>query len=185
MSFRPEHLRFVQTQLQIQIELRVQQSWSSKNLNYRETIHNDLKKYLGLAEVDIQNPDFSIAHCNVLGGFASKKKYSPGHIGFDIEEVKRIEMPLAKRICKTSLEFENAPSPSYLWVAKEATYKALRGPEQPQTISELSLYNWRKLHEAAFLFEMKLNDKNPAQHFRGLALEIADLAYAFVHFVPA
>jgi len=119
-------------------------NWGSQIPSYRDTIHGELKNKMATA---YPFSDSSISHCRTLGGFAFSV-YDSGHVislGFDLEETDRVTTEIARRICLTAEEFEKAPSPASLWSAKEAAFKTLKGPQQPKTVSELELTDWRIL----------------------------------------
>jgi 4'-phosphopantetheinyl transferase EntD len=82
----------------------------------------------------------SISHCPELGGFSWVKK--PWTIGFDIEVIARVSKAAAARMSKPD-EIAQAPSPWQLWVAKEAAFKAFRGPQQPAALSGIETSQWR------------------------------------------
>lgn len=88
----------------------------------------------------------SISHTQDLGGYVflpmTESAYADA-IGLDIEIISRVTDPIVKRICKTEQEFKNAPSAAALWCAKEAAFKALRGADQPQVISEIEISEWK------------------------------------------
>lgn len=98
-----------------------------------------------------KNQKFSFqskSHAPGLAGFIQTQDRLLG-LGFDIEKTERVTAEVAARICQNPKEFSQAPSPASLWTAKEATYKALRGPAQPQTVSQVCLENWQK-HDSQF-----------------------------------
>jgi len=99
------------------------------------------EEFASLKDLD-QVPSFkkihvSISHGPDLGGFAISKK----PMGFDLELIDRVKDTTVRRISKEA-EMINAPTPAHLWVAKEATYKALKIYSQPEVISELEIGAW-------------------------------------------
>ena len=64
----------------------------------------------------------SISHCPSLGMYAWEKK--PTYLGIDVEITHRVSLRVAQRVSKNPLEWKRAPSPAFLWTAKEAAYKA-------------------------------------------------------------
>lgn len=123
------------------LEIDLRANWGSQFPNHRENIHGELKKKMAKAH---PLSDSSISHCHSLGGFAFIQFDSSRivQIGFDLEESSRVSEPVARRICKTIQEYDRAPSCSSLWTAKEAAFKSLKGPRQPQTLSQLELGTW-------------------------------------------
>jgi hypothetical protein len=125
------------------LEIELRPNWGSSHSGFREELHGELKKKMAKA---YPFSDSSIAHCRSLGGFAFTM-YDSNHVislGFDVEEDARVSKEIAARICKTAQEYAFAPSNGSLWTAKEACFKALKGPKQPQTVSGLELEKWEK-----------------------------------------
>ncbi len=85
---------------------------------------------------------FSITHNQQLGGFS----YSKYPHGFDAETISRISKPVIDR---TSIESErtSAPNVKFLWVAKEAAFKALnvRGENNANSlvVTDLICKEWK------------------------------------------
>ena len=88
------------------------------------TAHFSREQLANLANLNIiptaSEGYFSITHNQQLGGFS----YSKYPHGFDAETISRISKPVIDR---TSLQSEriSAPDVKFLWVAKEAAFKAL------------------------------------------------------------
>ncbi len=123
-------------------EVVLRSDWGSKNPDYRERLHGELRKRMATA---YPFSDSSISHCQSMGGFAFTK-FDSDHviqIGFDIEEIDRVRPEVARRICVTEREFTAAPSPASLWTAKEAAFKSLKGPKQPLIVADLEVTNWQ------------------------------------------
>lgn len=119
------------------LEIFLQKSWGSEFTSHREQIHNELLKHTKFV-------DTSISHTREMGGYVgicSSDKFKK-HIGFDIEATSRVTQAIARRVCLTQEEFDQAPSPAHLWVAKEAAFKALRGCGQPKTVSKIEISDW-------------------------------------------
>lgn len=115
--------------------------WGSHNQDYREQIHNELKHLQSKAYPFF---DSSISHAKSIGGYAfcQYDQKDVLQIGFDIEASHRVTDSVALRICQSSEEKKEAPSNASLWVAKEAAFKCLKGPHQPQVITSMTLGNW-------------------------------------------
>jgi phosphopantetheinyl transferase (holo-ACP synthase) len=85
-----------------------------------------------------------------MGGFFWAKPNDPDlikrqgfiHVGFDIEQIVRVQPQTAQRVCATQDEFTRAPSPAALWCAKEASFKSLKGAHQPLVLSEIEIKCW-------------------------------------------
>lgn len=132
------------------LELHLQEDWGSQEFEHRAKIHQ--------AVAALRPTSHSISHTMGLGGFAITN--STHQIGFDIELFDRVTEVVAKRVCLIPAEFDRAPSPAHLWVAKEAAFKALRGKDQPAVISEIELGAWTKLASQIETFQV-LNPANP------------------------
>jgi phosphopantetheinyl transferase (holo-ACP synthase) len=146
---------FIKEQLEDDdLHIFVKPEWSSENANHRIKIREHLAKVDSsyftrqqLAELyDLnQRPRaaegfVSISHCPRAGGYSfSKYKH-----GFDIEDIRRITDPI---ILRTSTEDEQKTVPhlKFLWVAKEAAFKALSdsvSQEQKLVVTDLICKNW-------------------------------------------
>jgi hypothetical protein len=81
----------------------------------------------------------SISHAKDLGGFVISKR----PVGFDLELRSRILPQIVARVSMPQ-EVELAPSIAHLWVAKEATYKALMHYHQPTVLSDVLIGGWKQ-----------------------------------------
>ncbi len=145
------------------LDLYLRQDWGSHKPNHREQIHHALQVKLSAgmdsqylqttAQAQQTGSTSSISHCPQLGGFASIT--SPWKIGIDVEQQERVSLAVANRVCRDSSECDQAPSPSALWTAKEAAFKSLRGTQQPTTISQLVIGNWKQIDSHLFTFELQ------------------------------
>lgn len=158
------------------IEIFLQENWGSQNENYREFLHTDLK--LRGASVDS-----SISHTEGLGGYVFTQKLN-SKIGLDIEVVSRVRAEVAKRICQDVTEYTNAPSSASLWAAKEAAFKALKGPKQPQVVSEIIIGQWR-IHDSQYetcrLENLQNLEKSVA---KGIVLQKSGFVFSFFSVLP-
>jgi 4'-phosphopantetheinyl transferase len=118
------------------LSFSVSRDWGSDCDGYREKIR------AGIAA--LSPTDSSISHTQGLGGFAAILGAENRKIGFDIEVIARVTPQIAGRVRTTADELSLAPSPAHLWVAKEAAFKALKGPQQPKLISEIHIVDWQK-----------------------------------------
>jgi len=118
------------------LEVFLEKKWSSQNSGYRELIHADIHTKENIK-------DFSISHTTELGGYITSQLSANKNIGFDIEVSDRVRQDIAQRICLTEEEFKAAPSSASLWAAKEASFKALKGFNQPQVVSEIQIGSWQ------------------------------------------
>lgn len=96
---------------------------------------------------------FSISHCPTLGGFS----YSNLKHGFDLESLDRISKPIIQRTCSED-EVLSAPNAKFLWVAKEATVKAMSKVKGDFVITDFQTENW-KSHFENQVFSYRINSK--------------------------
>lgn len=125
--------------------------WGAAVPNARKSVRNSLMTAdLGWNDDDIaaigdlsQVPrpyewSVSISHTHDMGGWLAVPR--PAQIGWDVELKTRIKKSLVKRVC-SPVEVGEAPSPLYLWSAKEAFYKALED-DQPAVVTQLTVTAW-------------------------------------------
>ena len=140
-----------------QFDITLNPGWGSETENYRLKIREHLATVdssLFTREQAIQLYDLnhrpqakegfvSISHCKSAGGFS----YSKLRHGFDVEEIRRISDPV---ILRTSSDAERAKTPhlKFLWVAKEAAYKAL-SQSQDLLITDMVCTDWKQLSDFA------------------------------------
>jgi phosphopantetheinyl transferase (holo-ACP synthase) len=126
------------------LEVHLRPVWGSQNPGFRENIHGDLKSLMAKA---YPLSDSSISHSRTLGGFAfTQFDYDQlCQLGFDLEETERVSHEVSRRICATQEEYDKAPSDAALWSAKEACFKALKGENQPKTVSQIVLTSWTQI----------------------------------------
>lgn len=147
------------------LEICVSQKWGSDQADYRERIRADLGAKTCCAS--------SISHAPGLGGYVCTQ--DPGvFIGFDIELSSRVTPAIVQRICKTELEALEAPSPAALWTAKEAAYKSLRGLNQPEVISEISITGWVNRNFSMHGFQLSNSDLTAGFVGYGVGLQQGD-----------
>jgi 4'-phosphopantetheinyl transferase len=109
--------------------------WGSEIPGHREKIHECRAQ-----QKDVR--DSSISHTKGLGGLVTSRLTM---VGLDIEVIERVGDHIVKRVCADPQEFDMAPSAAHLWVAKEAAFKALKGPQQPPLISQVTVSKWKKV----------------------------------------
>jgi phosphopantetheinyl transferase (holo-ACP synthase) len=147
-------ISFINEQIEnCELQIVIKPEWSSEKENYRlnirqhlATVDSSFFNRQQLAELFDLNKrprpvvgSISISHSSIAGGFS----YSTYSHGFDIESVKRITDPI---IIRTSSEDERSKTPhlKFLWVAKEAAYKALADHMQSGSLilTDLICKNW-------------------------------------------
>ena len=92
---------------------------------------------------ELQNVAISISHCRIFAGFIFE--LSPhANLGLDIEQKSRITHKLTGYIADQK-ELSQAPSPPFLWGAKEAAFKAIHSPGQRIPLSHIDIDQWHPL----------------------------------------
>lgn len=158
--FSAEEITLIETSLQIpegSFKFEIRPEFGANNSMHRMLLKSQLRENLLAAGKEVPTGTdplkaagaASVSHTDEIGGFAwlsHDLKEQPMQIGMDIEVSSRVHEVVAKRICKTETEFKSAPSPSSLWVAKEAGFKSLRGSKQPQVLSEIEVTEWQTVN---------------------------------------
>lgn len=157
---------FIQKSVDESFRLILNPKWNSTLPTYRHDIRKFLETQFSthfsrqqLAQLSDLNwrPEasdgfVSISHCRALGGFS----YSEYEHGFDVEETKRISIDILKRTSNET-ELQECLRTEFLWVAKEAGFKALsRSTSEALTVSDLICYDWQSHFEnQVFCFRLK------------------------------
>ena len=155
------------------LEVRLESHWGSQNPSHRKELHSQSS--------NLQMGSHSISHCPDIGGFAHTND-SGVQIGFDIELNARLEPRLAERVSHPQESYQEASSPAIFWCAKEASYKALRGPLQPKVISEIRLGNWTKWSSQIETFQILSIESRLKTVGLGAAARIKDHSIAIFTF---
>lgn len=168
---------FIQNTADEKFRLILNEDWGSNHDNYRQKIRSFLSERMSMhfsREQLVQLSDlnrrpqgsdrqFSISHCLSLGGFA----VSQYKVGFDVEVNSRISTEILKRV-STEQELQEAPQTEYLWVAKEAAFKALSNEVEPLVISDLICSEWQSYFEnQIFGFRIKSKKTLDLNHNKG------------------
>lgn len=157
--------------------------------NIESSLNIDTKGILDLERIPkIEGYALSISHAQKIGGFALSENSKS--IGFDIEETERISKDTVLRICAADEKF---PSHDFMWVAKEAAFKAIGNgvlTPKPSVVSEVKITDWQRVDIDAFTFKFNLGvgkvwhldgytlgiakcmDSNPESHFDTVKVEI-------------
>lgn len=160
-----QKILYIQSSIDHNFRLIVDTKWKSTENDHRLKIRNCIEENFTskfsrqqLAWLNDLNklPEasdgyFSITHCKALGGFT----YSQYPHGFDVEETKRISIDIIKRTASVK-EQEKALRLEYLWVAKEAGYKALAATRSDLLITDLLCTEWDS-HFENQVFSFRLN----------------------------
>jgi hypothetical protein len=115
------------------------------------------------------NHSVSVSHCSKLGGYILAR--SPVGVGFDLEELNRINLKAIARV-STPEETSLVEGSQLLWPVKEALYKST--PSEKQTVlSDLSpLTKWSSTDDGLIFFE-SLTAVGVAAANGGIAFAIA------------
>lgn len=125
--------------------------FAAGSAGHRENLRREILHRLG---DDVENPGeildlskpllkaggsyVSIAHVPSGGGFLLSKQ----PIGLDLEEADRVQSRVVARV-STADDLSAAPSPAWLWAAKEAAFKALQHAEKsPKLLSQIGIDEW-------------------------------------------
>lgn len=151
----------------------VQSEWGSDHPQHRLKI-----KKAALACVHS-----SISHCPQMGGFIGLAQGHPPtlQLGFDIEDIARVTDLVAERVAHPKDHAVSGRSPALLWSAREASYKALAGPCQPQVISQIALIHWKPREHDIYQFDFITSGLN-AGH--GYAWNDEEFQFAITFWTP-
>ncbi len=153
MKISENTLSFIRSSIQdFEFGFDLAKSFSSAVPTYRENIRSHLlNKYSShfnrtqlaqLSDLNIipkaSQGFFSISHCHSWGGFS----YSQLPHGFDVEVIGRISTPVLNRTSGES-ERSAAPDIKFLWVAKEAAYKAFANEKSKLLMTDLICEKWK------------------------------------------
>lgn len=177
---------FIQHALDPKLRIILNADWGSEQPDYRKEIrdylgekfsaHFSLQEQAWLADLNRrpipQDGHLSISHCRRLGGFC----FSQFEVGFDVEEISRISVPLINRTAPEN-EKTQAPRPEFLWSAKEAGFKALS--DQLQTITQIECTEWQSHFEnQVFSFRLKSSKTLDLLHNKGFIFSDSDFLFA-------
>ena len=158
-------ISYIQNTIDPELKLVLNPEWNSKNTNHRLAIrrcmeekftaHFSREQLAWLNDLnwlpEARNGYFSISHSSRMGGFS----YSQFVHGFDIEETRRISHEIIKRT-STEDEVKQALRLEFLWVAKEAGFKALSDSDPALVISDLICFDWHShIENQVFSFRLK------------------------------
>ena len=157
MQLAPKTFSFIEKTIKdSDLKFVLSKNYSAKQTQHRQSIRNLLadeftahfsrEQLANLSDLNIipsaSEGYFSITHNQQMGGFS----YSKFPHGFDAESIARISKPVIDR---TSSEPERASAPNvkFLWVAKEAAFKALnvRGENNANSlvVTDLICNEWK------------------------------------------
>lgn len=105
---------------------------------------------------------FSISHSTNSGVLAQ----SSIPVGIDLELQSRVQEKVVARVSSTH-ELAAAPSPSFLWAAKESCFKALFHFKQPQTVSQLETSSWWLSPSGIWHFDLQSKNEFAVHNSKG------------------
>ncbi len=156
---------YIQSSIDEEFRLVVNDQWNSTQNDHRIKIRNFIEENFTsrfnrqqLAWLNDLNMlpaaadgYFSIAHCKTVGGFT----YSKHPHGFDVEQTSRISTDIIQRTASAK-EQAAAPLLQFLWVGKEAGFKALSATRADLVITDLLCTEWQS-HFENQVFSFRLN----------------------------
>ena len=166
MLVSEKKLAFIRNQIQdLEFNFDLSKKFKSTSDYYRENIrthliteyssHFNRTQLANLSDLNII-PEasvgyFSISHCQSVGGFS----FSNLIHGFDAEVISRISNPI---ITRTSSEAERSEAADikFLWVAKEAAFKAYGRTHSQLILTDFICENWQSHSETGiYSFRIK------------------------------
>ncbi|MFN7727651.1 MAG: hypothetical protein ACK5P7_00680 [Bdellovibrio sp.] len=159
-------------------ELHLKPEWGAHVEGHREKIRLDLSER---AYGKDGFTDTSVSHAKGLGGYAMiyYPKGEATTVGFDLEIKGRVKPEVAARVCEDPAEFAAAPTYAALWCAKEAGFKALRGPDQPPVLSGVVVHSWKRKSQYE-MFQLSHRQKEAGLKAWGLTFEKEIYQFAIV-----
>lgn len=149
--FSDELLNQIKTYFNLsEAKIELRSEWGSASPNHREKIYQQLA--LPQQEI-LSHLNLSVSHTLDVGGYLRVKfmPHQKGVVGFDVEQISRIQPRIVQRMQFDEAEFSKAVSAAALWTAKEAVFKSFRGPKQPLLLSDIQISDWQqKSHFATF-----------------------------------
>lgn len=137
----------------------VSENWGANQQNHRQKIQLESRQALHA----------SISHSPMRGGYIG---LGPDHpkdlqLGFDLEEVDRVTEDVVRRVSHPRDEIPGAgeETPALLWSAREAAFKSLRGPSQPQVISQIRFFDWKKNDQGLWGASFESSGTSPGKVF--------------------
>lgn len=147
-----------------QVFIFTSSKWSASNIAKKPELRAKLRTTAQKTADKLYCPHISISHTSTYGGFAVCKY----PVGFDLEVADRPISARAYKRLTSQNERKLNLMPIQAWVIKEAAWKALRGPHQPKTVTQIKIISIKKkpkLQQQGFLFKAchfkMLNQPNP------------------------
>lgn len=145
--------------------VNIKREWSSENEDYRlkirESLYADISQKCDVSKREFEDlsripehSDFhiSISHCRTFGGYTYVPK--PHIIGFDVECLHRVTSKIVNRISNPKDNYDTVVNPAFVWVAKEAAFKAIQYVTPVKVIQEVIIQSWSMKSENVFEFQI-------------------------------
>lgn len=173
MALSQSTIEFLQNSLVSDLQIFAKPEWGSQNPSHRELIRTELASIFA-----DKNLHTSISHCDGMGVVVA----SSFPLGVDVEISARVEKKVAARVSSPE-EVSAAPSPTSLWSAKEAVFKALRSYNQPSVISKISVGAWKNIDSQTETYRL-LNpaDFSSPSENKGVVVHFNQHTYSFFVF---
>lgn len=161
---------------EIDLLAEVRPEWGSAHDSHRDHIRS----------VADQHREYSISHARAAGGFVAIRESSgrTPALGFDIEMRARVRPVIIQRILNRSDDIRKDAPQALIWSAKEAAFKALKGSDQPDVITEISLSEFKPISDEIWSFSFAVAPpetqlwKRPPSFGVGYAWNEGDLQFS-------
>jgi phosphopantetheinyl transferase (holo-ACP synthase) len=170
---------------------QINPEWSSRHEGHRLEVRQEVMRALQLRGWSLPNhllepgslpsagdPPMSVSHCPLAGGFALTAPARNVSLGFDLEAIERVTAPIVSRISEPK-ELAIAPDLASLWVAKEASYKALPRSIQPLVTSQIEIGGWLTLGQNFYRFNAGLKGSQHFGNAHGFVVDFDSLKMGF------
>ncbi|MBO9668014.1 MAG: hypothetical protein J7501_14525 [Bdellovibrio sp.] len=146
--------------------------WGSQNSAHRELIHKERDSFLQNSPTKLHS---SIAHTHGMGVLVLSKHA----VGVDAEVSSRVQEKVIARVSSPE-DVQAAPNAASLWVAKEATFKALRPYKQPSVLSDISIGAWVNIdsHTETFRLNHSISHQLPSEGV-GVCIHFSPFTFGF------
>nr|WP_295904205.1 4'-phosphopantetheinyl transferase superfamily protein [uncultured Bdellovibrio sp.] len=173
MALSQSTIEFLQKSLVSDLQVFAKPEWGSQNPAHRELMRAELSALF--ADEKLKT---SVSHCEGVGVVVASR--SP--VGVDVEVHTRVEEKTVARVSSHE-EVLAAPSPTSLWSAKEAIFKALRSYDQPSVISKISVGAWKNIDSQTETYRLLHPEihGSPSEN-RGVVMHFGEHTYSFFVF---
>lgn len=167
------------------VEVYLDTAWASLREDHRALLRKAVRDQVSGDETILDLSELpksaahsiSISHCKRVGGFAlARNDFS---IGFDVEVNERLKKVKLDLVMADRNEFEDAPSASVFWTAKEAAFKCLAGPGQPRGLKDIRLGSWSNPENDVHRCEILAVEGREITGATVLVIDDGEMSYAF------